>query len=118
MDQATGQQWQDGFYAAWRLYLAALERQSAAIKALFGGGKQDELVESPGVGPAARPYNRCQALVQDLFQEAKIQSHGAVPVVTRQAWLEAIEGCKGKIPESEYDEALAILRAPVPPPGM
>lgn len=36
---------------------------------------------------------------------------GAVLSEAGQAWLQAIEGCKEKIPQSEYDEGLAMLRA-------
>jgi hypothetical protein len=54
----------------------------------------------------------CEVLVQNLFKEAHV-FHGSVPSKSRQAWLEAIERCKGHIPEAEYNAALAILRVGV-----
>jgi hypothetical protein len=65
-----------------------------------------EFLERPG----AKLSSPCQALVNGLFEEADA-FRGAVPEQSRQAWLKSIEGCKGKIPESEYNQALAILRA-------
>jgi hypothetical protein len=65
-----------------------------------------ELVERPG-GKLPSP---CQALVEALFEEASA-FHGAVPQESRQAWLKSIEACKGKIPDSEFNQALGILRA-------
>src|SRR5271166_3994919 len=62
--------------------------------------ERNELVRTPGGGLSSP----CQVLVQNLFAEARV-FHGAVPAQTRHAWLEAIEACKGKIPESEYDQA-------------
>jgi hypothetical protein len=81
-------------------------RAIAVAKAVLGtlgpedlGPPRDELiVRSP-----------CQVLVENLFAEARV-FHGSVPSVSRQAWVEAIEACKGKIPEAEYNAALAILR--------
>ena len=110
MIEFTTAQWEDAFYAAWRSYLAGLQRQSAAVRAIMSGDPRDELVERSGGGESSVP-NSCQILVQDLFQEARA-AHGAVPVATRAAWLKAIEPCKGKIPETAYAEAMAILRGP------
>lgn len=109
MVEFTVSEWEDACYASWRLYLAALQRQHAAILAL-AGGPSDELVQRPGGSGATSP-NFCQILVQDLIQEAKA-FHGHVPVATRPTWLKAIEPCKGKIPETEYAEAMAILGEP------
>jgi hypothetical protein len=110
MVEFTTSQWEDAFYAAWRSYLAGVQRQSAAAQALMSGDPRDELVERPSGGESNIP-NACQILAQDLFQEARA-FHGAVPVATRAAWLKAIEPCKGKIPETAYAEAMAILRGP------
>jgi hypothetical protein len=64
----------------------------------------------PGLpGPEELLLSPCQVLVQNLFTEARA-FHGSVPTKSRQAWVEAIEACKGKIPESEYNAASAILR--------
>jgi hypothetical protein len=49
-------------------------------------------------------------MVQNLIAEARVFC-GAVAKESRLAWLQAFEACTGKIAQSEYDQALAILRA-------
>ena len=49
-------------------------------------------------------------MAQNLIAEARVFP-GAALSESRQARLQAIEGCNGKIPQEEYDEALAILGA-------
>jgi hypothetical protein len=96
------------------LFHQYLTQQAAAaalnherIAAILGAWlPRKEFVERPG-GKLPVP---CQALVNALFEEASA-FHGAVPTETRQAWLNSIEACKGKIPDSEYNRASAILRA-------
>lgn len=107
MIEVTTSQWEAAFYAAWRLYLAGVQRQSAALQALLSGDPRDELVERPGGSGASSP-NLCQILASDLIQEARA-FHGHVPVASRPAWLKAIEPCKGKIPATDYAAAMAIL---------
>ena len=62
------------------------------------------------ITPSAEFLSPCQTLVNGLFEEASAFK-GAVPTVVRNHWLKSIEACKGKIPETEYNKALAILRA-------
>jgi hypothetical protein len=49
-------------------------------------------------------------MVQYLIAEAR-EFCGAVAKESRLAWLQAFEACTGKIAQSKYDQALAILRA-------
>ena len=86
-----------------RQMLAANERFAVAAGATLSMGsppKTEDVIEL--ISP-------CEVLVQNLFKEARV-FHGSVPSKSRQAWVEAIEGCKGHIPEAEYNAALAILR--------
>jgi hypothetical protein len=92
-------------YLTQQVAAAALNHERiTAILAAWPARK--ELVERPG-GKLPSP---CQALVEALFEEASA-FRGAVPQESRRAWLKSIEACKAKIPDSEYNQALAILRA-------
>jgi hypothetical protein len=91
-------------------------RTIAAANALTHAAATDALtaiekfVKPGGVSPGNGFRSSCQTLVKALIQEARAFP-GAVPTETRQAWLKEIEACKGQVPQSEYNEALAILRA-------
>ena len=93
---------------AMREMATANARAAAAAQAFLTitgpPGPEDPRIELRGLR-----LSPCQVLVQNLFTEAHA-FHGSVPSASRQAWVEAIEACKGKIPEAEYNAALAILR--------
>jgi hypothetical protein len=108
MPEFTSGEWEDAFYYSVKVYLASVAARAAAMKAILAGGDIEHIVSKPGNGSTGP--TECQILVQDLIEEGKAFK-GGVPVASRPTWLKKIEACKGKVPESEYAEALQILHA-------